>query len=281
MKTIIVTDSSAGISKTEEKELGIHVLRMPLTIDEQDYLEGEEISREDLIQAMLEGKTVSTSQPNLQYTIDTFQKLLDKFNHIIYLPISKHLSGTFSTAYTLIDEFDGRVTVIDTDFVSWPLRVMSLQAKELVEKGYTPVEVKNILESQSFMYASLIPEDLQYLKRGGRITPAAAAVANLLKIVPVLKVTEGQIDLEEKVRTHRKAIRFALDKLQEFTPYEDYEWSVLNGGYDEEAFENIAKALEDKIKQPVNRGKLYPIVLAHTGPGSIGIVAVKKVEELK
>lgn len=277
MKTLIVTDSSAEISLEKEKELRIHVIRMPLTVDGKDYVEARDMTRDELIQAMLDGKVVGTSQPNLQYTLEVFKTLLETYDHILYLPISKHLSGTYSSATILQNELTGALTVVDTDFVSWPLQIMAIQAKRMIDAGEHPLNIKEKLEKESFMYASLIPEDLQYLKRGGRISPAAAAVANLLKIVPVLKVTEGKIDLSEKVRTHKKAIKSGLEKVVEIGNPDEFEYAVLNGGYDEVQFEAIAKELEESVNKSVFRGALYPIVLAHTGPGTIGIVAVKKV----
>lgn len=277
MKIAIVTDSSAEISLQEEKEIGIRVIRMPLTVDGEVFVEARDITREDLIQAMLDGKSVGTSQPNLQFTQEVFEGLLKDYDHIIYLPISQHLSGTYSSAAVLMHELEDKLTIIDTRFVSWPLKIMALQAKQMVEDGMSPHEIQEILERDSFMYASLIPEDIQYLKRGGRITSAAAAAANLLKIIPVLKVTEGRIDLSEKVRTHKKALNFGIEKVVSLGNFDEYEWCVLNGGYDQDKIEEIAVNLENVTGQPVVRGELHAIVLAHTGPGTIGIVAVKKV----
>lgn len=280
MKTAIVTDSSAGISLEREQELGITVLRMPLVIDEEEHIEGSTISRESLIEAMLDGKTVRTSQPNIQNTMDTFTKLLENYDHIIYLPISKHLSGTFDTANMISQDFEGKLTVIDTECVSWPLQRMTIDVIELLEKGYTAEEIKSIIEEQSYMFAVLIPDDLQYLKRGGRIKPAAAAVANLLKIIPILSVTEGEIDLYDKVRTHKKAIATGFEKVLEFKPVEEYHWAVLNGGAEDSLVESIVENLHEKTGEPVYSGHVYPIVLAHTGPGTVAFAAVKKIKEL-
>ncbi len=280
MKIAIVTDSSAAISLQREQELGITVLRMPLVVDNEEHLEGKTISRESLIEAMLMGKTVRTSQPNIQYTIDTFHDLLKENDHIIYLPISKHLSGTYDTAHMIAQDFDNRLTVIDTNFVSWPLQRMAMDVMELVEKGYSPEAIKEIIESQSFMYAVLIPEDIQYLKRGGRIKPAAAAAANLLKIIPILSVTEGEIDLYDKVRTHKKSLLKGYEKVLEFSPHEDYHWAVLNGGASDDLVASIVNDLKERTGQEVYSGFLYPAVLAHTGPGTVAFVAVKKIEEL-
>ena len=280
MKIAFVTDSSAGITLEDEKKMGIYVLRMPLTINEETHLEASTITREALIEAMIDGKVVHTSQPNIQDSLDRFEELLKDYDHIVYLPISKFLSGTYDTANMLAQELDGRLTVVDTNFVSWPLRQMTQDAKALGDLGYKPEEIKEILETQSYMYATLIPQDIQYLKRGGRIKPTAAAVANLLKIMPVLEVTEGEIDLYEKVRTHRKALMKAFERILEFQPFDDYHWAVLDGGSDPGLVESFTRELEDKTGCPVHQGHIYPIVLGHTGPGTIAFSAVKKIKEL-
>lgn len=280
MKIAIVTDSSAGISKEREQELGITVLRMPLVVNEEEHIEGSTISRDSLIQSMLDGATVKTSQPNIQETIDIFTDLLKTHDHIIYLPISKKLSGTFDTANMIAQDFDGKVSVIDTDYVSWPLQRMTMDVIELSKKGYTPDKIKEIIETDSDMFAVLIPDDIQYLKRGGRIKPAAAAVANLLKIIPILSVTDGEIDLYDKVRTHKKAITKGYDKVLEFTPVEDYHWAVLNGGADDALVASIVEDLKERTGCEVYSGLVYPVVLAHTGPGTVAFVAVKKIKEI-
>lgn len=280
MKIAFVTDSSAGISLDKEKEMGIYVLRMPLTIDEEEHLEAYTISREALMKDMKDGKVVRTSQPNIQDTMDKFEELLKTYDHIVYLPISKHLSGTYDTANMLAQELDGQLTVIDTNFVSWPLSQMTFDAKRLGDKGYQPQEIKALLEKESFMYASLIPDDIQYLKRGGRIKPAAAAVANLLRIMPVLEVTDGEIDLYEKVRTHKKALATGFKRVLELKPHSDYHWAVLDGGSDPDLVDSFVKELKEATGTPVHKGELYPIVLAHTGPGTLAFGVVKKIKEL-
>lgn len=280
MKIAFVTDSSAGISLEREKEMGIYVLRMPLTINQEAHLEASTITREALIEDMKDGKVVRTSQPNIQDTIDLFESMLKEYDHIVYLPISKHLSGTYDTANMIAQDFEGKLTVIDTKFVSWPLSQMTFDAKALGDKGYKPEAIKEILEKESYMYAVLIPEDIQYLKRGGRIKPAAAAVANLLKIMPVLEVAGGEIDLYDKVRTHRKALTTGFKRVLELKPYSDYHWVVLDGECDPELVESFANDLENETGCTVIRGQLYPIVLAHTGPGTLAFGAIKKLKEL-
>lgn len=279
MKIAFVTDSAAGISLAREKELGIHVLRMPVILDSEEYIEAKTINNQELIKEMKNGKTPMTSQPSIQDAFDLFEELLKTHDHIMYFPISKHLSGSYETSLMFEKEFENKLTTVDTDFVSWPLQQMTIFAKNLAEKGYNVEEIKTRIENEKYMYASLIPEDIQYLKRGGRIKPAAAAAANLLKIIPVLEVSEGEIDLYDKVRTHKKAVNTGLKKVLEHQPYDDYVWAVLSNEADETLVKQIVEDIETNTKTKVYQGELYPVVLSHTGPGTIAITAVKKIEE--
>lgn len=277
MKIAVITDSSAGISKAQAEEYGIYVARMPITIDGKEYMEEEGISREDLIAAMRRGSVVGTSQPPLGAMMEQFETLLKTYDHIIFLPISSKLSGTFQTVSSIVDDFDQRITVIDSKFVAAPLLLLSKDVKQMVDNGMTPDAIKRHVEHNADMFAPLIPEDIQYLKRGGRITPTAAAIANLLKIIPVLKVANGEIDLLEKVRTHKKAVKVGVEKVTEGRNPEAYHWVVLDGDCDPKLLQQTIDDVEKITGQTVIRELLYPIVLAHTGPGSIAIAAYKKI----
>lgn len=280
MRIAIVTDSSADVSKQQALDLGIHVLRMPMVVGDDEYIEEETISRDSIIQAMLDGKSVSTSQPNIYKGLELFEELLKTHDHIILLPISSKLSGAFASFKALEDELDGKLTVIDTLFVAHPLLYMVKQAKAWAEAGVSVDKIKYELENNSRFYASLIPSDIQYLRRGGRIKPAAAAVANLLKIFPVLQVTNGEIDLADKVRTYKKALSVGINKVIEECPIDDYDFIVIDGGCPKEELESLVSEFETKVGKSVMVSELYPIILAHTGPGTIAFVAVKKYKEL-
>ncbi|QIK69376.1 DegV family protein [Erysipelothrix sp. HDW6C] len=276
MKIAVITDSSAGVSQAQAAEYGIYVARMPLTIDGKEYIEEEGISRIELIAAMRRGAKVSTSQPPLGVLIETFESLLKEYDHVIFLPISSKLSGTYQTALGLASDFDNRITVIDSQFVAAPLLLLSVDVKKMADMGMDPLKIKEKVEREAEMFAPLIPEDIQYLKRGGRITPAAAAIANLLKIIPVLKVANGEIDVLEKVRTHKKALKVGFGHVFEGRNIDEYEWIVLDGDCDPKTFESLVEDVEKHIGRPAVRELLYPIVLAHTGPGSIALCAYKK-----
>lgn len=277
MKIAVVTDSSAGLTEDEAKKHHVYVVRMPLMIDGNEFLEEKEITREHFIVKMKNGALVKTAQPPLGHLVNLFDDLLNDYDHIIYLPISSGLSGSYQTAYSLAQNYQGKVHVVDTGFVSAPLGLLATWVSEWVFAGDDLETILNRLD-EAYMWAALIPEDVTYLKRGGRIKPAAAAVANMMKIVPVLKVADGEIDLEAKVRTQKKAIKKSMDiLLDKFNP-EDYAWIVLDGAVDQNLYDFTVEEMEKRTGETVLKRPLFPIIMSHTGPGSISIAAVKKLK---
>lgn len=276
MKIAVVTDSSAGVSAQDALDQGIFVARMPLVVDDREFMEELDISRQELINAMRMGSTVKTSQPPLGQLVALFDSLLESHDHLIFLPISSKLSGTYQTAMALAQDYDGRVSVVDSLFVSAPLYATTLEVKKMADMGMDPEAIRLKVEKESWMYASLIPDDITYLKRGGRISSAAAAIANLLKIVPVLKVYNGEIDLADKVRTYKKAVKVGTDLALPEDDLNQYEIIVLDGDCDEKVYHSLVKEIEGRVGFKVIQRQLYPIVMAHTGPGSIAICVRKK-----
>lgn len=276
MSIAIITDSSAGISAESAKTEGLFVARMPLVVNGKEYMEEENISRQDVIDAMRQGSLVQTSQPPVGQLMELFDTVLKTHDEIIFIPISSKLSGTYQTALSIAQDYDGKVHVVDALQVEAPLYLTAVEAKKMVDFGMGAVEIKELIESSQYMNASLIPEDIVYLKRGGRISAAAAAVANLLKIVPVLNVCNGEIDLADKVRTHKKAVKTGLELVLKDVDLDVYDVLVLNGDCDEKLFASTIKEVESIIKTSVTQRDIYPIVLAHTGPGTIAFGIRKK-----
>ena len=276
MSIAIITDSSAGITVETATQEGIYVARMPLSINDKEYMEEDNISRKEVIDAMREGFIVKTSQPPLGQLISLFDEVLKTHDQCIFIPISSKLSGTYQTACVIAQDYDGKVVVVDALQVSALLYRTALEAKVMVEMGMDALSIKDKIEKEQWMDASLIPEDIVYLKRGGRISSSAAAVANLLKIVPVLRVFDGEIDLADKVRTHKKAVKTGIDRVLKDLDYDQYDIIVLNGDCSDKLYAATVKEIESITKQKVILRDLYPIVLAHTGPGTIAIGIRKK-----
>lgn len=277
-KIAILLDSSIEMSEKESNELGINIIRMPLTVNGEEFIEEVDITRDTLIKKMREGKIVKTSQPTMGSLVGTIDGLLETYDQVIFIPISSELSGTYNTGMSLAKDYDGRLIVIDALLVSAPLKQLAVEIKELIEEGMSGEEIRDLVEDKAFMYASLIPEDIVYLKRGGRISPAAAAVANLLKIVPVLSVTDGKIDLVEKVRTHKKAVKVGIEKAFEGRDPQEYGWFIVDGDCDPKVLKDVISDVEKKLGYTPEVRKHYPIILAHTGPGTIAVCAYKKIK---
>lgn len=277
IKIAVLVDSSADITKEEANELGVHVIRMPLTIDNEDVLEHDGISTEDFIKRMREGAIVKTSQPLLGNLVQTWDNLLKDYDQILFLPLSSNLSGTYGSAVLASKDYDGKVVVVDTKMACCPLQFTAREALKMLDKGLSAEEIRDKIEKETFMYAAIVPENLTYLKNGGRISPAAAALGNLLKIIPILKVEDGAIDVYDKVRTNKKAYLAAIEAVTKVENPEDYYWFVVHSDCEELAKE-YKKIVEEKVNQEVLIKPIRAIIMAHTGPGTLGVGHLKKLK---
>jgi DegV family protein with EDD domain len=269
-KYVVMTDSGADLSLMEEHQLNIPVVRLPMSLNQKTVIEGIEIDRDQFIQTMKDGSVVKTAQPIVGDLLAMWDKHLLEAEKILYIPLSSRLSGSYQSAKLLSESYNGRVVVVDAKLVCYPLQYVCTQALLLLEDGKSVDEVKDIIESQAMMFATLIPSTLEYLKRGGRMSSAAAALGSLLKITPILKVEDGAIDVLDKVRTHTKAIETALNTLSQVEHPENYHWYIVEADAYDLAKELVVR-LESLINQPVVIRPIYPIIMAHTGPGTIGI----------
>ena len=276
MKIAVLTDSSADISAEEARVKGIHVIRFPLVIDGEEHTEAETITLEEFTQRMYDGALAKTSQPVVGLLLEKWDELLKKYDHVIYACISAGISGAYETAVAQARNYDGKVTVLNTCYVAYPMQTLCEEIQKMIDYGLTPEDIKEKVETSEKLDAILIPGDLKYLKRGGRISAQAAALGNLLKIVPLLLVVEGKIDAYTKVRTSKKAYEEALKYFEDRTDnYEDYYWYVVHADCEE-----LGKELRERTAaltgQEVYLEKLYPVIMAHTGPGSVAIARSKK-----
>ena len=280
-KVAVVTDSSADISTKQALDLDVHVVRMPILIDNVEHIENETITLEEFTEKMKQGCIAKTSQPSLGKLTAFWDKLLETYDELIYVPISSKLSGSYNSAVLAAQDYDGKVTVLDAHFVCAPMQFLLKEIHKLIEMEMSCEDIKNFVENNMSMHAILIPEDLIYLKRGGRISAAAAALGNMLKIVPMLSVEDGALDVFDKVRTTKKAYKMAFEFVTQVENLNDYYFLVLYGGTESEA----SKELYQKLSQIIDPENLYygpitPVILAHTGPGTIGIGYVKKLKPI-
>lgn len=278
-KIRIVTDSSSGISAEEAKTLGIDVVPMPINIDGNEYMDGVDLFYDNAVEFLKANKVFKTSQPLPGSLITVWEKALEENDYVLYFPISSGISGSCVNAYTIAQNYDGRVIVVDNKSVECLLRLNVLEAIEMAKAGYEPQEIKAILEDDfKDTFAIIIPESMETLKRGGRVTPAAAAVAGLLKICPLIKVEFGMLDLFSKVRTFKKAVSEAINAVKETELDKDeYIWAMLTVGFSEEEEKEMLALYKEQLG--VDDIKVFhftPIVMAHTGNRTVGFGHTRK-----
>lgn len=276
-KIALMCDSSADITKEEADRLGIHVLRMPIVIDGTAYVEEKDIFEKDILEALSAERKVTTTQPSIGEMITMWDELLKTHDEVFYLPLSRELSGTCRNALQMAKEYEGKVTVVDSLYACYPIIVQLQAAKEMFEKGYDTATVKEKIEKESELYAILIPETLTTLKNGGRISPAAAALAGMFKIQPLLKVEQGAIDVHAKVRTLSKAYKEGMLAVTNNINTDDYTWMVIHSNNQEKA-EELQKELEEITSQKVAIHTFKSVILSHTGPGTIGFGRIRKMK---
>ena len=202
----VVTDSNSGITQAQGEKLGVRVLPMPFYIDEKLYFEEITLSQEEFYRRLQSDAEIHTSQPSPKDVTDLWDEILKEHDEIVYIPMSSGLSASCQTAMMLAQEYDGRVQVVDNQRISVTQRQSVLDALELVRRGRSAKEIREILEQEkkkSSIYITL--ETLKYLKKGGRITPAAAAFGTVLNLKPVLQIQGERLDAFAKVRGKKAA----------------------------------------------------------------------------
>ena len=280
----IITDSNSGITQRQAEEMGIFVIPMPFMIDSEEYFEGINLTIEDFFQKLKSDCTISTSQPTPDYVMSLWDKLLKEgYDEIVHIPMSSGLSSSCQTATVLADEYDDKVQVVNNQRISVTQRQSVLDAINLVKAGKSALEIKEILEREKLESSIYIMLDtLTYLKRGGRITPAAATLGNLLKLKPVLQIQGKQLDAFAKARTIKQAKSIMVDAMKKdicerFQDNKDEMISLAVAHTD-----NLEAAMEfkDELKEEFPGMNIFVddlslSVSCHIGPGSLAIACAK------
>ncbi len=213
-KIAVVTDSNSGITQSAAKELGVFVLPMPFYINEELFLEDITLTQEEFYKKLKEDADISTSQPTPLDVTELWDKVLEEYDELVYIPMSSGLSNSCETAVALARDYEGKVFVVDNQRISVTQRQSVLDALKLIGEGKEGAEVKEILEKTKLSASIYITlETLKYLKKGGRITPAAAAIGTILNLKPVLQIQGEKLDAYAKSRGKIKAKKIMLEAI--------------------------------------------------------------------
>lgn len=214
-KVAIVTDSNSGITQKRGEELGIYVLPMPFFIDGELYLEDITLSQEQFYEKLGADSEISTSQPSPGDVMDLWDKLLEDYDEIVCIPMSSGLSSTCETALSLAQDYDEKVQVVNNQRISVTQEQSVYDAIKLRDEGKSAAEIRQVLEKEKMQASIYITVDtLKYLKKGGRITPAAAAIGTVLNLKPVLQIQGEKLDAFAKVRGWKAAKKTMLNAIE-------------------------------------------------------------------
>ena len=284
----IMTDSNSGIMPSEGPDYGIHVLPMPVIIDGKTYFEGIDITPEVFYEKQTSGAVITTSQPSPGDVTDMWDSLLKEYSEIVFIPMSSGLSNTCQTAALLAEDepYAGRVFVVDNHRISVTQSMSVLDAVTLAGQGRSGAEIKEILEKEALDATIYIAVDtLEYLKKGGRITPAAAALGTILKLKPVLTIQGDKLDSYAKARGMKSAFRTMLDaldadiagRLSHLRESGRLKIGIANTHMDADKLENYKNELQKAF--PDLELIYFPLTMSigtHVGPGGLGIGAVRR-----
>ncbi len=283
-KVAIVTDSNSGITQEMAKELGVYVLPMPFMIDGNDYYEDINLTQEQFYDMLLNDCVISTSQPSPDDVMKLWDKLLKEYDEIVHIPMSSGLSGSFQTARMLAEDYEDKVYVVNNQRISVTMKQSVLDALNLANEGKSAKEIYRILEDDKFNSSIYIMVDtLKYLSRGGRLTPAAAMIGQLLKIKPVLQIQGEKLDAFAKVRTIGQAKTTMLnqtikDIVERYKCSDDgsgVKIFVVYSHSDENALPFLEEVKERFPKAEVFLDRLSLSVSCHIGPGALAIAITK------
>ena len=283
----VITDSNSGINFEDAKELGIKVLPMPFLIDGKTYFEEISLSQEEFFEKLENDVDISTSQPSPESVMKIWDEALEEADEVVYIPMSSGLSSSCHTALMLADDYDGKVQVVDNQRISVTQRQSVLDAMELAKRGLTAVQIKEKLEKVKFESSIYIMLDtLKYLKKGGRITPAAAAFGSALRLKPVLTIQGEKLDAYAIAKTKKQGVKKMLAAIEDDinkrfggTDHMENIHMEIAHTKNPEAAEDLKQQIIEKFR--VTEVDLYPLSLSiacHIGPGSIAVACSKVID---
>lgn len=285
----IVSDSNSGITQAQAGELGVTILPMPFFAGEKTLYEDVDLTQQEFYQMLTQNTDISTSMPLVGNVTDTWDELLKKYDEIVHIPMSSGLSGSCETALMLAQDYDGRVQVVNNQRISVTQRQSVLDALTLAGQGRSAAEIKEILERDKFESSIYIMVDtLYYLKKGGRITPAAAALGTLLKLKPVLQIQGEKLDAFAKARTVKQAKSIMIEAMKNdfanrfHDPKGEHMHLEMSYTHDQEAAETFKKEVEAAFPGlEIYMAPLSLSISCHIGPGALAVACSRKIPELE
>lgn len=285
-KTAVVTDSNSGITQAWGEKLGIYVLPMPFMINEETFFEDINLTQKTFYEKLETGADVITSQPSPESVIKLWKELLTEYDEIVHIPMSSGLSGSCQSAVMLSKDFGGKVQVVNNQRISVTQRQSAMDAKQLAERGITAEKIKDILEKDKFNTSIYIMLDtLYYLKKGGRITPAAAAIGTILKLKPVLQIQGERLDAFAKARTSAQGKLLMINAIKNDMETrlgganKDNIWLQVAYTKDIQGAERFREELKETFPDfDCHMDPLSLSVACHIGPGALAVACCKKMK---
>lgn len=287
-KVAIVTDSNSGITQEAGKELGVFVLPMPFMINGETFFEDISLTQEEFYERLAAGADISTSQPSPESVMGLWDRVLEEYDELVHIPMSSGLSGSCQSAMMLSEDYHGRVQVVNNQRISVTQRQSCLDALALAGKGMSALEIKDYLEKDKFNSSIYIMLDtLYYLKKGGRITPAAAAIGTMLKLKPVLQIQGEKLDAFAKARTTNQgktiminAIKSDIESRFGGLTEDKHIWLEIAHSANMEAAEAYKQEiLEIFPGYDIHIDPLSLSVACHIGPGALAFACCRKIRE--
>jgi len=283
----IVTDSNSGITQAQAKELGVYVIPMPFMINGKDYFEDINLTQEQFYELLSDGAEISTSQPSPETVMKLWDELLKEYDEIVHIPMSSGLSGSCQSARVLAEDYDGKVQVVNNQRISVTQRQSAFDAKLLAQRGMNAEQIKNALEADKFNSSIYIMLDtLYYLKKGGRITPAAAAIGTLLKLKPVLQIQGEKLDAFAKARTTSQGKSIMINAIKNdinnrFGGVENKKVHLeIAYTYDLDAANTWKQEVQEAFPgYDIQMDPLSLSVSCHIGPGALAVACSQKISE--
>ena len=283
-KVAILTDSNSGITQEEAEQAGIYVFPTPVYINDEVFYEGVDLTTDQFFARQAEGAEIKTSMPVVGDVIDKWESLLEEYDEVVYIPLSSGLSSSCETAIMLAEDYDGKVQVVNNQRISVTMKLSVYDAKKLADAGKSATEIKEILEAMKFESTIYIMVDtLEYLKKGGRITPAAAAIGSLLKIKPVLQIRGEKLDSFAKARTVKQAKQIMMDAIAKdmdevlHDPTGENTIIAMAHTQNEEEIAKFKAEVEERfLGHDIFVDPLSLVVSSHIGPGALAVTCTKK-----